>query len=396
MNYILFDDNQATELYPFTMTRAVADILCGIFTMRERWSHFLNANVHILTNASLQSLYPLEYQNDDTIYINAAFFANMPLTEEILALERNEVLLNAQQEVIAIRVATPLENIDELYNVIASAIPKLYTQETYSIRKPWDIFKLNDFAIRSDFDVIQVQSYSQKLPDYVTVVGSKEDIFVAPGAILSPCILNVTSGPIYIGEEAEIMDGAIVRGPFALKSHGVLKMGAKVYGATTIGEGSKVGGEVNNIVVFNNSNKGHDGFLGNAVVGEWCNLGADTNCSNLKNNYDEVKVWNIKKGALERTGLQFCGLLMGDHSKCGINTMFNTGTVVGVSANIFGAGFPDKYIPSFTWGGVEKSTIYKFDKACETANRMMARRGKQLSEAEITILQTIYQQEINN
>lgn len=390
MNYILFDDTQRKQLYPFTQTRAVAHILCGIWTMKERWDFFLSTDTGILTVPELQPLYPSGSVNEDTLYINGAYFANMPLVEAVHQLERGEMLTDTEQRVIAYRAAIPFHKLDALLEGFHTASRILVQPDTVRLVNPWDIFACNDMALRADFDAIQVQKYSQKLPDYVTVVGEKEDVFVAPGAVLAPCIINTRTGPVYIGEESEIMEGCMVRGPFALKAHGVLKMGAKVYGATTIGEGSKVGGEVSNIVVFNNSNKGHDGFLGNAVIGEWCNLGADTNCSNLKNNYDTVKVWSIAAGALESTGLQFCGLLMGDHSKCGINTMFNTGTVVGVSCNVFGAGFPDKYIPAFTWGGAGDGVVYRFEKAVEAANRMMHRRNKALSEAETAVLRNIY------
>jgi len=390
MNYILFDDTLRKQLYPFTQTRAVAHILCGIWTMKERWDFFLGADTGILTAPELQPLYASGAANEDTLYINAAYFANMPLVEAIHQLERGQVLADTEQRTIAYRSAEPLSDLEALYAACSLSSHMGIHRDAARLVKPWDIFACNDFAIRSDFDAIQVQQYSQKLPDHVTVIGEREDIFVASGAVIGPCIINARTGPVYIGADSEVMEGCMIRGPFALKDHGVLKMGAKVYGATTIGEGSKVGGEVNNIVVFNNSNKGHDGFLGNAVLGEWCNLGADTNCSNLKNDYNTVKVWNIENGAPESTGLQFCGLLMGDHSKCGINTMFNTGTVVGVSCNVFGSGFPDKYIPAFTWGGTGEGVVYRFEKAVEAANRMMSRRNRALSEAEIAVLKNIY------
>lgn len=394
VNYILFDDHTHAQLYPLTLTRSVADVLCGIWTIKERWSYYLQTDVQVLTTYLLQPLYGSTWLDADTVYINAAYFANTPLIESIQSLERNQILYDNKDQVIALRVAKPVANIEELGHVINQGVRVVIEDEWISrLTHVWDIFKYNDEAIRADFAALTVQQYSQKIPDYVQVIGDRDQLFIATGAIVMPCIINVTTGPVYIGEEAEVMEGCIIRGPFALNAHGVLKMGAKVYGATTIGSGSKVGGEVNNIVMFNNSNKGHDGFLGNAVIGEWCNLGADTNCSNLKNNYDEVKIWDMSAQEMVATGLQFCGLIMGDHSKCGINTMFNTGTVVGVSANIFGANFPNKYIPSFTWGGVDEHTIHQFDKALATANRMMARRNKQLSSAEEAILLSIFNNE---
>jgi UDP-N-acetylglucosamine diphosphorylase/glucosamine-1-phosphate N-acetyltransferase len=219
----------------------------------------------------------------------------------------------------------------------------------------------------------------------------KESLFIEPGAVINAgVIINAATGPVYIGPDSEILEGCMLRGPIALHEHAVIKMGAKIYAGTTIGPGCKVGGEISNVVFFANSNKGHDGYLGNAVIGEWCNLGADTNCSNLKNNYDEVKIWDEYNNRSVRTGLQFCGLIMGDHSKCGINTMFNTGTVVGVSCNIWGGGFPEKFIPSFAWGGSEGMTTYQFARAMDTALRMMARRGKTLSEAETEMYRSIF------
>lgn len=396
MNYILFDDIQHQQLYPITLTRSMATILCGIWTMQERWSFYLNTKTSILTNASLQALYQVDIKDEDCIYINAAYFAQMPLVEAILRLDRHEVLMDEKGGVIAYRSASPIVTWEAIMEIILTAKIHIIGDEgLVKLNHLWDIFGLSGYAINADFDAIGVKTYSQKIPDYVTVVGNKDQIIIEQGAKINPCIINCTTGPVYIGADAEIMEGSIIRGPFAMRNHAVLKMGAKVYGPTTIGEGSKVGGEVNNMVMFNNSNKGHDGFIGNAVIGEWCNLGADTNCSNLKNNYDEVKIWDIAQDKLIPTGLQFCGLIMGDHSKCGINTMFNTGTVVGVSANIFGAGFPDKYIPSFTWGGAESSEVYLYEKAVDTANRMMQRRNKQLSVAESDVLYQIFKQRVS-
>ena len=231
---------------------------------------------------------------------------------------------------------------------------------------------------------------SQPIPAGVNTV-NQENIFLEEGAKLTFCTLNASTGPIYIGKDAEIMEGCIVRGALAMCDNSVLKLGAKIYGATTIGPHSKVGGEVNNSVLMGYSNKGHDGFLGNSVLGEWCNLGADTNNSNLKNNYAEVRLWDYNTGRFAKTGLQFCGLMMGDHSKCGINTMFNTGTVVGVSANIFGSGFPRNFIPSFSWGGASGFTVYKTNKVFEVANEVMKRRKISFDDIEKRILENVYE-----
>ena len=254
----------------------------------------------------------------------------------------------------------------------------------------WDIFSKNGDAIKQDFDLITKNKTSLHLSKSNTVIGDPKLIFLEEGAIVEASILNTTAGPIYIGKDAEVMEGSMVRGPFALGEHSALKLGTKIYGPTTVGPHSKIGGEVNNSVIFGYSNKGHDGFLGNSVIGEWCNLGADTNNSNLKNNYSSVKLYNYSKKAMLDSGLQFCGLIMGDHSKCGINTMFNTGTVVGVGANIFGGGFPPTHIPSYSWGGADGMMEYQFEKMIETADRVFQRRNLFISELDISILRTIF------
>ena len=259
------------------------------------------------------------------------------------------------------------------------------------IENTWDIFKLNGEAIKRDFKLLTSDRESQLIPE-MTVAFNKDQIFIEEGAVLPLCSLNANDGPIYIGKDSEIMEGSMIRGPFALCENATIKMGAKIYGATTIGPHSKVGGEVNNCVIFGYSNKGHDGFLGNSVLGEWCNIGADTNNSNLKNNYAEVRLWNYETEGFAKTGLQFCGLMMGDHSKCGINTMFNTGTVVGVSANIFGSGFPRNFIPSFSWGGSAGMITYKTNKAFEVSKVVMSRRDIAFTEVDIQILEHIFKE----
>lgn len=324
---------------------------------------------------------------EDNLLINGATFATEELATSIQQLHPGNALMY-EGMVLAARVTNAPKYPIDFEGL--SLQPVDFKGQVDFLSQVWDIFSFNDRAIRADFKLLTNDRVSANIPEGVNVRG-QDQIFLEEGAVIAPgCIINATTGPVYLGKQAEMMEGCIVRGPFALCDHAALKMGAKVYGATTIGDGSKVGGEVNNVIFFENSNKGHDGFLGNAVIGAWCNLGADTNCSNLKNNYDTVKVWHEHTAAMVSTGLQFCGLMMGDHSKCGINTMFNTGTMVGVSANIYGAGFPDKFIPSFVWGGVEETVTYQFEKAMETATRMMQRRGKALSDAELKMFQYLF------
>lgn len=386
MNYILFDSQVRYTLLPFTHTRPVADIRCGIMTMRQRWEKFLVSETSTLTDGYLQPVFPIK-TGTDNLYINGAAFANDELAKMVNDLQENEKLISCDT-VIAFRTSRVItfENLTENISELTS---KEY-DGAICLKNIWDIFSLNEQAIKDDFATLTKGRISQPLPDDITITG-KENIFIEEGAkINAGCIINATTGPVYLGKDAEILEGSMVRGALALGEHAVIKMGAKIYGATTIGDGCKVGGEISNVVFFANSNKGHDGYLGNAVIGEWCNLGADTNCSNLKNNYDAIKIWDEHSNKSIQTGLQFCGLMMGDHSKCGINTMFNTGTVAGVSANVFGSGFPEKFIPSFSWGGSEGMTTYDFNRALDTANRMMARRGKSLSEKEVEMYHHIF------
>lgn len=386
MNYILFDEKRE-QLFPFTHTRPIAHIRCGILTMRERWEMNLQSPTGVLTEAYLQDLTG-DSQGDDNIFINASVAGDCPLATAIKGLQPGHKLMMGDV-VVALRTGK-VAGLQQLAQAADALVAVAYNGDAFVLRNIWDIFSLNDRAIREDYKLITFNRTSAPLPDHITVIG-KEQVFLEEGAKIAPgAIINATTGPVYLGKDAEVMEGCMLRGPLALADHAVLKMGAKVYGATTLGPGTKAGGEISNVVFFANSNKGHDGFLGNAVIGEWCNLGADTNASNLKNNYDEVKVWSIQQNQLVKTGLTFCGLLMGDHSKCGINTMFNTGTVVGVSSNIYGGDFPDKYIPSFSWGGPGSMVTYKFQQAMDTANRMMARRGTKLSPAELKMYEHLF------
>ena len=384
MNYILFDGTVRNALLPFTFTRPVADILVGILTIREKWENYLGTTTTTVTEEYLSEKYPM-VEMEQNVMINASFLPNPVLVEMIQNLNPNEAII-LDEEIIAFYTTDTQEeiNFDE-YELID------FEGDFLRIENTWDIFSKNDAAIREDFDFITEDRTSQPIPKSVNVI-SPENIFIEEGAKLEYVTLNASTGPIYIGKNAEIMEGSVIRGPFALCESGRVKLGSKVYGATTVGPHSVIGGEVNNSVLFGYSNKGHDGFLGNSVLGEWCNIGADSNNSNLKNNYEEVRLWSYETEGFAKTGLQFCGLMMGDHSKCGINTMFNTGTVIGVSTNIFGAGFPRNFVPSFSWGGAAGFSTYLTSKAFQTAKIVMARRNVEFSEEDAKILEYVFQE----
>jgi UDP-N-acetylglucosamine diphosphorylase/glucosamine-1-phosphate N-acetyltransferase len=384
MNYILFDGPSRNNLLPFTFTRPVADLRVGILTIREKWEMHLGGTITTITEDYLSEKYPMVAM-DENVMINASVLPNKKLVEIIKVLKENQAVFSGE-DMIAFYTTDPQNNINiENYEAIA------YNETILKIEHSWDIFVTNGDAIQTDFDLLTQDRQSQPIPNSCNVLGA-ERIFIEEGAKLEFATLNASSGPIYIGKDAEVMEGSLIRGPFALCEHATVKLGAKIYGPTTIGPHSKVGGEVNNSVIFGYSNKGHDGFLGNSVIGEWCNLGADTNNSNLKNNYAEVRLWDYETEGFAKTGLQFCGLIMGDHSKCGINTMFNTGTVVGVSTNIFGSGFPRNFIPSFTWGGHSGFTTYLTKKAFEVADVVMKRRSIEFTEVDKSILEHVFEE----
>ena len=382
MNYILFDGAVRSQLLPFTFTRPVADIRIGILTIREKWEKFLNTTTSTITEDYLSGKWPM-VEMEENIIINSAFLPTAELVEQIQNLQPGEGIFH-EEDVVAFHAYEEQEVDFQKCRHIEMEGKAVLVEYT------WDIFKLNGEAITADFELLTQDRKGEKLSSTNQVI-APEKIFLEKGARVECAILNASEGPIYIGADAEIMEGSIVRGPFALCENATLKMGAKIYGSTTVGPHSNVGGEVKNSVIFAYSNKGHEGFLGNSVLGEWCNLGADTNTSNLKNNYAEVRLWNYAAEKFTSTGLQFCGLMMGDHSKCGINTMFNTGTVVGVSANIFGAGFPRNFIPSFSWGGSGGTTTYKTEKAFEVAEIVMRRRGIEFSEEDKAILEKVFE-----
>lgn len=374
MNVILFDNNRV-NYYPLSFTRPIAYFRVGIFTIKEKWEQYYKS-VSVKTEDYLSAKFALKVQKDN-LWIDARIFPSQALISELNSLRIGEALAK-NGTIFAFRNSTFTS--DKL-NVIDS------NASFNSIENLWDIFLDNDREINSDFEFLAKRK-SQTLNQSNTLIGDK--IFIEKGAKVSCSILNTENGPIYIGKDAEIMQGSLVRGPFAMLNNSVLKMGSKIYGATTLGPFCKVGGEVSNAVFFGYSSKAHDGFLGNSVIGEWCNLGADTNNSNLKNDYAEVKLWNYETESFKNTGLQFCGLIMGDHTKCGINTMFNTGTVVGVSANIFGSGFPRNFIPSFSWGGASGFSVYKLAKVFDVVEKVFARRKLKFDKVEKDILTHVY------
>lgn len=377
---ILFDDAVWENLLPLTFTRSAADLRVGITTIREKWGIFYT-ETGIRTQEYLMPNYKTGLTNDN-LFVHAGLLPDNQIVAKINSLKPGE-FLKKDNDVLAFRASEYLEELPDSSEVFD------FEGEIRMIKNPWDIFMLNDLAIREDYNRITRGRKSEPISTTNRISGI-ENIFLEPGARVEHAIINALEGPVYVAKDAEIWEGAAIRGPLALCEHATIKMGAKIYGATTIGPHCKAAGEIQNSILTGFSNKGHDGYLGNAVLGEWCNIGADSNNSNLKNNYDKVKLWNYKQERFISTGLQFCGLIMGDHSKCGINTMFNTGTVVGVSANIFGSGFPRNFVPSFSWGGAAGFSVYQIEKALETARIVYSRRNMELSEIEIAILKEVF------
>jgi len=386
MNYILFDDHNRNNLLPLTFMRPSADIRIGILTIREKWNHLLKTETSSLTETYLSTKFPIK-KEDQNILINGTVCPTEKLVKEIKTLKPNQALVT-EDSIIALHILA--EDLDEAGEMDISGIDEVETRSEFlKISEPFEIFSKNGKALEDDFKLLTKNRKSQKLSNTNRVIG-EENIFVEKGARVEFAILNATTGPIYIGKDAEIMENAVIRGPFAACENAVVKMAAKIYGPTTLGPYCKVGGEVNNSVFLGYSNKAHDGFLGNSVISEWCNIGADTNSSNLKNSYDTVKLWSYPQKTFVDTGLQFCGLIMGDHSKTGINTMFNTGTVVGVNVNVFGPGFQRNFIPSFSWGGVSGFKNFDIRKALKVAEAMYKRRGKDFDEVERELLVNVF------
>jgi len=384
MNYILFDGIGRDQLLPFTFTRPMADIRLGILTLREKWERFLGQKTTTHTQPYLSKKFPL-HTEEENVLINASILPNEALAAQVLKLKTGEAIVHHDVLVALGVLASEIEHFNETMPKGKAALG-----DFRQLNHVWEIYSFNNQAIIDDFAGLKATRKSGRLSKSNFVQGDPSMIFLEEGAKVEFAFLNTTGGPIYIGKDAEVMEGAKIRGPFALGEHAVVKMDAKIYGGTTIGPYSKVGGEVSNSMIFGYTNKGHDGFLGNSVLGEWCNLGADTNISNLKNTYEPVKLWSYTDEGFVQTGQQFCGLMMGDHSKCGINTMFNTGTIVGVNANVFGAGYQRNFIPSFSWGGKQGLSHYQLNKAFQVATAVFARRNKAFDQVEMDILKHVY------
>ncbi len=384
MNVILFDENHI-NYYPLSFTRPISYFRIGVFSIKEKWEKYYNS-VSVKTEGYLTIKFPLKVSQDN-LWINSETIPSQELVRELNSLRPGEALAK-DGKIFAFR--NNVYNKERLNIIDSHSI-------FHSIKNLTDIFYLNSEEIKNDIKLLDVVKKQQNKVDLEQMEGCSgvvkigdNPIYIEEGVKLQHCILNTSDGPIYIGKNVEIMEGSMVRGPFAILDNSVLKMGSRIYGGTTIGPYCKVGGEVNNTVFFGYSSKAHDGFLGNSVIGEWCNLGADTNSSNLKNNYAEVRLWNYDMETFKNTGLQFCGIIMGDHSKCGINTMFNTGTVIGVSANVFGSGFPRNFIPSFSWGGYSGFSVYRLSKVFDVVKKVFARRGCNFGQLDKDILTQVY------
>lgn len=385
MDFVLFDDARREHLLPLTFIRPVSELRVGITTIREKWERYGQCKGW-LTEAYLAKKYPLP-ERDPGLYINSGILPDNALATAISELEPGKALVK-DGELIAVRTNMVTGSRAEMLEHLHGQKPIAYQGEFLSVSRCWHLFQYNDAALRDDYARLSGNASSQKPSGSNTIMGNA--LFMEDGAKMEACTVNTDNGPVYIGKDAEIMEGCLIRGPVAICAHATLKMGARLYGGTTIGPWCKAGGEISNSILSEYANKAHDGFLGNSYIGSWCNIGADTNNSNLKNNYTEVKLWDYAMQKFSPTGLQFCGLIMGDHGKCGINTMFNTGTVTGFSVNIYGAGFPKNFIPSFSWGGPSGYVTYKLEKAIQVAEIMMQRRGIELTETDKDLFASVY------
>ena len=389
MNIILFDDEYRDDLRPLVYTRPVGDLTIGADTIADKWGAMLNGQVSFITQEYLSEKFETIIESDNYL-INGSVVPDIQLCQLIKDLEINEALLQGEDLIAARMGESQFEKLLSDADIDPLNGMNIADQPIVRIRHPWDLIKHNSAVIKADYTRLTKNREGQTIPAGTHVIGDVKDVFIEEGAEVLASCLNTTDGPIYIAKDTLVMEGALIRGPFVIGEHSLVKMGAKIYGGTSIGKYCKAGGEIGKSLIGNFSNKGHEGYLGNSVIGDWCNLGADTNTSNLKNNYDEVKLWNYSKSGFVKTGELFLGMIMGDHSKCGINTMFNTGTVVGVSANIFGTGYQPNFIASYSWGGKGNLKTYQINKAFETAVAAMKRKNIELSDVDREILLQVF------
>ncbi len=390
---IFFDDDKWESLLPLTFLKPACELRVGINTIAEKWKIYLNNASHgYITNDYLSQKFPLQL-SETNIAINGRLLPNANVLSLIKRLSPNQGLI--YKDIFIAGVLKKHQFNEETYDIDLDELEMIDissydSRDIRFITRPQDIFSFNASEIASDFELIINERSSQKISETNRYFGL-EKIFIEEGARVDFSILNASDGPIYIGKNAKILENSVIKGPVAIGENAVVKVGAKIYQGTTLGPFCKVGGEVKSTVFQGYCNKAHDGYIGDSVIGEWCNLGADTNCSNLKNNYGEVSVWSYDSSDFQLTGLQFCGLIMGDHCKTSINSMFNTGTVTGISSNIFGTNFPPKFIPSFSWGGSDGMDTYQFEKALDTINRVMQRRSLRLEQIDIDILTHVFE-----
>ncbi|MBQ7985529.1 MAG: GlmU family protein [Bacteroidales bacterium] len=388
MNYILFDGKNRDNLLPLTYTRPVCELRVGIMTVRQKWERYLNCRVYTMTEDYLSAKYPMCHTDEDMVFIDGGMLADRDLVSAVKSLQTGQMLIWAEKEQI-IAMCVDRNQYGKINQEDFHI--KEYTGKVSYVNSLASIFLLNESELKKDFELITAGRQSCKLNESNRLVGS-ENIFVEQGAEAEFAIIDASSGPVYIGRDCKIAAGAIIKGPFAMLDGSQVKMGSRIYDATTIGPHCKVGGEVENVVFLGYANKAHEGFFGNSVIGHWCNIGADSNCSNLKNTYQEVKLWSIAKNKFVPTGTIFCGTIMADHSKCGINTMFNTGTVIGVNCNLFGAGLHRNYVPSFSWGGASGMQVYDIEKALQVARTVQLRRNIEMTQQDEDILRYVYNQ----
>lgn len=389
-NIILFDDDHWKSLLPITYTRPISEIRVGILTICEKWKHRVNCKVSYITQDYLAAKFPIHIE-DNNLVINSRLLPNDNMDDLITQLDLNEALLYDNTLIAARLNKSQFDKLIENQDLDALNGVDIGKEDKYIhlISKPSDVFSENGREICKDYNILTYRKKSAMIPYHCHPI-NPDNIFIEEGATVLCATLNATDGPIYIGKNCQVMEGSNIRGPFGMTDNAVLKMGARVYKDTSMGPYAKVGGEVSNVVFQGYCNKGHDGYLGNSYIGMWCNLGADTNCSNLKNNYAEVKLWDYTSESFKKTGLQFCGVIMGDHSKTGINTMLNTGTTIGISVNLFGAGYPRNFVPSFYWGGPQGFKTYDHTKAMEVAEIVMARRQKKITPEDKVIMEYIF------